>query len=183
MTLIARQELGSAQALITFSSIPATFTDLVLKISGRSAGDTGTASMIYQFNASTSGYSSRYLFGNGSSASSASRTTASSNGITGGRDGDGWITPNSATANTFSSATWYIPNYRSATAKSWSLDATAEQNGTSPFGMEIIAGLWTGTDPITSITITPQNSNSWAANSSATLYGITAGSSGGVVVS
>jgi hypothetical protein len=45
------------------------------------------------------------------------------------------------------------------------------------------AGLWNNTAPITSITLGSLNSASFVTNSSATLYGITKGSSGGVTVS
>ncbi len=113
---------------------------------------------------------------------SGSRTTASANGLTGGRTGEGFIPGSQATASTFSNAEWYIPNYRSAVAKSWSIDAVGETNGTSPLGMEIIAGLWTGTDAITSITMTGAD-GLFVQFSSATLYGVTRGTTPGVTVS
>jgi len=182
MTVIEHIEVGSGgQASITFSSIPADYTDLYLKLSVRCT-DSDFAALIFQFNSSSTGYSARNLTNKNGSVVSGSWTTASSNSITGGRLADGWITSSGQTASTFSSAGFYIPNYTSSSAKSFSLDATGENNGTG-IGQELIAGLWTGTDAINSITLTPQSSTNFVQYSSATLYGVTAGSSGGVTVS
>lgn len=65
--------LGSAAASYTFSSIPATYTDLVVII----AAKTGVAqSHTIQFNSdTTSNYSDTYLYGDGSNAASARDST------------------------------------------------------------------------------------------------------------
>jgi len=171
-------------ASITFSSIPDTFTDLFIKLSLR-----GTSTsiyprpMLYQFNGSTTGYSARTLVAaNALTPASYSLTTMTSNSLTGGRLADGWIAPSNATALTFSNADWYIPNYKSSAAKSHSLDAVAENNSPNPWAAEIVAGLWTGTDPISSILISIADSMSFAEHSTATLYGILAGSDGTTTV-
>jgi hypothetical protein len=52
-TLIESQVLGSSAASVTFSAIPATYTDLVLKFSSRN-DDTGVTETVY---------SSFYLYG------------------------------------------------------------------------------------------------------------------------
>ena len=78
-SLIESQTLGSATATVTFSAIPATFTDLVLIIRAttissnynlRLNGDTGT------------NYSDTYLWGNGSTTVSSRSTNNTVNGIT-----------------------------------------------------------------------------------------------------
>jgi len=185
MTLIEHIEVGSGGAAsITFMNvgdIPSDYTDLLIVMSVRCT-DTDFAALIFQFNGSSTGYSARNLTNKNGSAVSGTWTTATSNSITGGRLADGWITSSGQTASTFSSASFYIPNYRSSVAKSFSLDTTGENNGTG-IGQELIAGLWTGTDPITSITLTPQSSTDFVQYSSATLYGITAGSDGVTTVS
>jgi hypothetical protein len=76
--LIEAQTLGSTTASITFSSIPATYTDLKISISCR--GDAFPSPyntpLAYQFNATTSGYSARDVYGQGSGgAYSAARIT------------------------------------------------------------------------------------------------------------
>lgn len=67
-TLIATQTLTAAAASVTFSSIPATYKDLVLEMV---AQDTASAYFIVRFNGDTaSNYSRTVLRGNGSAASS-----------------------------------------------------------------------------------------------------------------
>jgi hypothetical protein len=174
MTLIAHTELGSAASSITFSSIPATFTDLLIVSSLRSSASGQEQDGQITFNGSTSGYSERMLVGYGNVAASAAASGSRIN----------WAmiaTGASQTSNTFSNSAVYIPNYRTSAAKSVSGDAVAENNATGA-QMRIDAALWNNTDAINSITITVGSGN-FVQYSSATLYGITAGSSGGVVVS
>ncbi len=177
MQVIQHQELASSQASITFSSIPQTYTDLVLVWSTRTSrtGDIN-ADIALRFNGSTSGYNLRSLLGTGSSA--VSRTNPV--GTTGIND---VLAPaSSTTANTFGSGMAYIPNYTSSTAKSVSIDVTNENNATSNY-TQIIAGTWSGTDPITSVSLTDLNSANFVQYSSATLYGVLKGSDGIVTVS
>jgi hypothetical protein len=74
---IATTTLGSTQTSVTFSSIPSTYTDLVLVINAATAS--GTLSSRLQFNSDTSSsgtnYSTTWLVGNGTAASS-SRNSA-----------------------------------------------------------------------------------------------------------
>ena len=61
---------GSAATTVTFSSIPATYTDLVIIWNGSNAGGSGQNTHI-NFNSDTaSNYSRTYLLGDGSSAAS-----------------------------------------------------------------------------------------------------------------
>ena len=171
-TLIAHTELTSSQANITFSSIPATFTDLVLVTSSRRDRSDTTGAMAIRFNGSTSNYSTRALGGNGSSSYSYTVSY-----LQAGEMGNA-----SDTSNTFTSNQTYIANYRVAANKSVSVDAVTENNGTTAFQV-LAAGLWSDTSAITSLSIFPEGGNNFVSGSSATLFGITAGSSGGVVVS
>lgn len=177
MTHIETVTVGSGGAAsITFMSvgdIPSEYTDLVLKLSLRDTGDVGTAFFYIQFNSATTNYSSRLLRGSGSAVSSTTNTSSTSL--------RGRISPNDATANTFGSSEVYIPNYRSSVAKSVSIDSVQEENNTESW-QTITAGLWNDTSAITSIQIFAGNSN-LAQYSSASLYGITAGSDGIVTVS
>jgi hypothetical protein len=174
MQIIQHQELGSAQASITFSSIPQTFTDLLIFTSCRTA-HTGPVwdSIRFSFNGVNTDQTNRYLYGDGALAASAAESSA--------LIGFG-ANSNSATSNTFSNASAYIPNYTAAIAKSISSDGVAENNGTTG-GQIIIANLWNSTAAITSITLTPNSATNFLQYSSATLFGILKGSSGGVTVS
>lgn len=169
-TLIAHTELASAQAEIVFSSIPATFTDLLVVASLRTS--TVNADIGIKLNNSTSNFSNRYLIGNGSSASSGS---AIGNFL-------GTTSRSDMTASTFGNVQVYIPNYRLAAAKSLSSDSVSENNGT--FANQVISAiLWNDTSAITSLSLYSVFGGDLVQFSSATLYGITSGSSGGVVVS
>jgi hypothetical protein len=67
---IATQTLGSAAASVTFSSIPSTYTDLVLVCNFETSSN-AIAGVYIQFNGDTStNYSSTNLIGNGSTAES-----------------------------------------------------------------------------------------------------------------
>lgn len=167
--LIAHQELASTQASITFSSIPTTFTDLLLVVSGRSSVNDLALDCFISFNGSTSNFSARQLYGYGPTVAS-NATARQAGGFPGG----------TSTGSIFSNLQIYIPNYRSSLAKTYSVDSTSENNATTSFN-NIVAGLWNDTSPITSVGVSSGAGGSLLQFSSATLYGITAGSNGVVV--
>jgi hypothetical protein len=175
MTLIAHQELGSTQASITFSSIPATFTDLLVVGSLRTTRSDGFQSQIgILLNGVGTSMSGRNLAGSGSSVSSFTRSTP-------------FVIIGSApaatfTSNTFGSFSLYLPNYTSSANKSFSSDTVTENNATAS-EQAIVSGLFSSSAAISSISFTDLNGHNYVQNSSVSLYGITAGSSGGVVVS
>ena len=167
MQVIEHIELASAQSSITFSSIPQTFTDLYLTLSLRS-GETGVTTATIDLNSTAP--TARYLRGNGATASSGTAPELLFNGST-------------TTANTFSNAGVLIPNYTSSNQKSGSVDLVVENNSASTSVYQYIyALLWNVTSAVTSITIT-DDYNQFVQYSSATLYGITAGSDGTTTVS
>lgn len=175
MTKIATVTVPSGgQAAIEFLSIPQTFTDLWVVASTRGNGGASNRNMNIRVNSSTTGYSERMLDSNGSSASSASTSGSLIN----------WAASNdsAATANTFSNVSIYIPNYAGTSNKSFSIDASTENNATANIN-RITAALWSNGAAITSISLLPESGVSWVQYSSATLYGITKGSLAGVTVS
>jgi hypothetical protein len=152
-------------ASIELLSIPSTYTDLLVKLTGRTTV-AGITSIRMKLNTDTgSNYSYRQLQGSGSAASSGSGSgaSASANEI-------GVINGSDSTSNTFSSTDLYLPNYTSGVAKSWSVDSAEEENATAAF-MRMTAGRWTGTAAISAITFTLPSGN-FAQYSTATLYGI-----------
>jgi hypothetical protein len=175
-TLIASSTVGSGgAATIDFTSIPATYTDLVLKVSARSTDNTGDLGI--KLNTSTSSFSRKVLRGSGSAASS---TSGSDNYV-------GGLNPSTYTASTFGNAEIYIPNYAGSTNKSISVDSITENNATEAFAF-MVASLWSNTAAITGISLYNFTSGNLAEHSTASLYGIsnvTSGSkaTGGVVSS
>lgn len=143
---------------LDFTSIPSTYTDLVLKISGRYSASTFDGHYI-SFNSSTSTFSGRYLYGSGSTTVSGSLARYL-----------GTINGTASTASIFTSTEIYIPNYAGSTNKSFNVDNVTENNATESF-QNLIAGLWATTSAITSISISLPTGN-FVQYSTATLYGI-----------
>jgi hypothetical protein len=174
MKLIESKTLGTAQASIEFTSIPQTFTDLVVVASVRQNSRTsGNGGFVFKltFNASGSNYSSRILRGSGSGVTSYTDTSII---FFGGASDD--------TSNTFGNASIYVPNYTAATNKSVSIDSVNETNGTTAY-QGIAASLWSVTDAINSIQLSGAFGDNLVAGSMVSLYGVLKGSSGGVTVS
>jgi hypothetical protein len=160
--LIASSTVGSGgSATISFTSIASTWTDLVLKVSGRTSWASGDDAIVIKFNGSSSTYSMRRLDGNGSTATS-NNNALSIRAVT-----------NDAikTASTFGSWEIYIPNYAGSANKSASLDAVSENNATAA-NANLVAGLWSTTSAITQIDLTSFNSANFVQHSSAYLYGV-----------
>jgi hypothetical protein len=154
-------------ASIDFTSIPATYTDLVVKMSGRTTySGGGTAYSTFTFNGNTANYSTKNLQGNGATVVS----TNNSGGT--GLMYFGNIPGTTYTANTFASYEIYIPNYASANNKSVSIDSVTENNATTSYA-NLVAGLWANSAAITSISFKPEvGTGDWSQYSTATLYGI-----------
>jgi hypothetical protein len=162
-TPIATTTLGSATQTVTFTSIPATYTDLRLVISNTKHSFAGTGRVfdsVLQFNNDTaSNYSSTNLLGDGSSASSTRSSSATSLQVHWSRASDdpGLLTfdiMNYANTTTYKTAV-----YRSSTA-----NATAAA----------YVGLWRSTAAITEIDVTVSATYTISTGTVLTLYGIKA---------
>lgn len=165
--LIASNTLSSLAASVTFSSIPATYTDLVLRYSYRDNNNgVVQAFATINFNGSSSAvYSSTNLRNNNGNTVTSIRQTNSTY-IEQYPAGSG----SSATANTFGSAELYIPNYGSTSNIPFSSIGFAETNNTTIEAEGIVAGLWRGSAAITSITLTAETN--FVSGSSFFLYGL-----------
>jgi hypothetical protein len=163
-TLISSNVLSSAAASVTFSAIPATYTDLVLRVSARRDNAAASGHFRMRFNGlTTSVYSFTYLTGNGSAAGSTRATSATS-------IQEAETVSDTATANTFSSHEFYIPNYTAAQNKPMSAFSVTENNTTAA-EMSVAAYLLSATAAINEILIYPPSGN-FMAGSSFYLYGI-----------
>ncbi len=160
MAIIEHITVGSGGAAsITFASIPGTFTDLKLVLSSRSSSNGVVDDPVVSFNNSTSNFSGRRMYGDGSGRFSTATTRFIAN-----------TSGNGSTTSTFGNASLYIPNYASGNFKSFSGDGVSENNATTAY-QSIVAGLWSQTAAITTITIS-FGSNSFREYSTASLYGI-----------
>jgi hypothetical protein len=155
---IATVTVGSGGAAnIEFTSIPATYTDLLMVMSLRYDGAQDLVDI--SINNSTANRSQRYFYGNGSGVTNVSNTdliTLANN--------------NNMTANTFSNCQIYIPNYTSSNYKSFSIEMVSENNDTLAYTV-LSAGLWSNSASITSLKLSYAGYN-FVQYSTATLYGI-----------
>lgn len=163
--LIASNTLGSAASTITFNSIPGTYTDLIIILSGKTT--VATEDIEIRFNSdTTTNYSQTSLTGDGTSATSARRTSVDNIRLNGGR---GYWDTTTVSNNVVS-----ILDYANTTTYKTVL---SRANNTAN-GLSAIVGLWRKTpEAITTITLAPTfaASDQFAAGSTFYLYGIQAG--------
>lgn len=165
---IASVTVGSGGATsMSFTSIPNTYTDLVIKISARGTDNSsnGWNQGAITFNSSTTGYSSKLLLGRGD------LSAVSFDGGTSAIDYGFYVSNSVTTSNTFASTDVYIPNYAGSNFKSVSSD-TAQENNSLRGIMGFNAGLWSNSAAITSITLERTSTWTFVENTTATLYGI-----------
>lgn len=171
--LIATATVGAGGATtIDFTSIPQDGTDLYITISAKSGGSWPLISARFNGDTTYTNYVIRTL--DGSSGNAASETNNYSN------EGFGMMPASTDLSNTFGSNAIHIANYTGSTAKNISLDGLYEINSTT-YMIKIIAGSWSGTSAITSITIWNPANQGFSQGSSASLYKFTKGSGGATV--
>lgn len=168
-TLISSNVLSTSAASVTFSAIPSTYTDLVLRYSARLDGGAGSGVGVISLNSAALSMSTTYLFTNfAGSASSGRDSAATSCGI--GYINDGGSTP----SNTFTNAEIYIPNYAVSGVNKQMSTITAMEYESSAFNYGYVGAInVTSTAAITSINIDNVTGGSnFVAGSSFYLYGI-----------
>ena len=156
---IATTTLGSAAASITFSSIPATYTDLRVVFNGTvtEVGET----LYYRFNSdSASNYSITQVYGASGTAASRRLGSATQLSTTFGYSLQG-TTPQMIAFDVFS--------YAGATRKTTLGNHAGDNNGVG--GVDLTVGLWRSTDAITSIYLFCSYLT-FKTGTTATLYGI-----------
>lgn len=159
---ISTTTLGSAAATVTFSSIPGTYTDLVLVCNGGITIAAGNAHL--RFNSDTgSNYSFTDITGTGSAASSARGTNQTScilNSYGYPENDMNW------------NCLVHIMNYSNTTTYKTLLSRSNQADN----GVSALVGLWRSTAAITSIDIISIFSGSpqFSIGSTFTLYGIKA---------
>ena len=162
--LLNKQTLTASAASVVFSAIPQSgYTDLKIVMSARSTTGGGWNDIHITFNGSGT-YKDIFTYGNSNSGASSSDTTQI---ISRGSAG------NSSTASIFGSSEIYIPNYRSSNQKVVSITEVTENNSsaTNSAIIHMAGGLFTGTQAITTVTLT-NGSGSFVTNSSFAIYGL-----------
>jgi hypothetical protein len=163
--LIASTTVSSTVTDITFTSIPQTYTDLILKWSARINVGAGSVNPDLTFNTDTgTNYSRTYV--RGGAATTSSRTSNSTTlSLYAGSTGTDFT-------DTFSSSEIYISSYTGVgTDKPISYSSRTEGNSAvASLYLTAAAGLYRTSDPIDELNF--YNSNGFLSGSSFFLYGI-----------
>ena len=162
-TPIATTTLGSAQASYTFTSIPSTYTDLVLVASGLTSTATTTKLNVGNGSIDTgANYSWTVLSGTGGAANSYRESSVN---FTQNERYANWDGTN--VANTIIQ----IQNYsNTSTYKTW-----LSRGNNAAAGVDAIVGLWRSTSAINQVQISCTNAGrTFNIGSTFTLYGIQA---------
>lgn len=157
-TPIETKTLSSNASTVTFSSIPATYTDLVLVSS--STQSSGPVNSRMRFNGdSGSNYSRTWLAGNGTSAASGRNSNRTSYEL------DYFTSPGTGNLTIV-----HVMNYSNTTTYKTAIDRT----GRAAEGTEAVVGLWRSTAAINAIEYSLDGAGSFVTGSTFTLYGIQA---------
>lgn len=161
---ITTQTLGSAAASVTFSSIPQTYTDLV--IFGNCGTSNAGVTLSMRFNGDTgSNYFEHTMSGNGSAA-----TGSKALSITSAYCNDTVAFNSSLEGNVIIN----INNYSNTTSYKSVLGRVNRPTSGSYPGTGMWANSWSSSSAITSIVIFPTDGSNIITGSTFTLYGIKA---------
>ena len=159
---IATTTLTGTTASYTFTSIPGTFTDLVLTLGNLDVTD--AAQNLLQFNSDTgSNYSRTTVAGDGANTSSGRTTNATSIML------ESTFYP-SFNGNKDYTGIWNIMNYSNTTT----YKTVIGRGSSASVGAGASVSLWRSTSAITSIKIQPAYGYSYNSGGVFTLYGIKA---------
>jgi hypothetical protein len=165
MQLISTTTLSSSAANVTFSSIPQTGTDLIVRISERNDQTT---------------YEGRLTINGAVFTLTGAQSTGS---------GQNFLQPNSQeieafttnvssqTADCFSNTVLCFPNYTSTTTKVFYAEGGSSNYGTDTLRTNVIAGTQSSSSPITTLVFRP-NSGNFVAKTKISLYSVLKGSGG-----
>lgn len=166
---IASTTLGSTQSTVTFSGIPNTYTDLVLKWCARSAHTTNYDVVCIQMNGinTNNNYNWAQISGLGT-------TTGSNGGVGTNLMQSVSVAAGAAVANGFGYGEAYIPGYNINDKKNIIMYGSPASTSTSLFYHDTSAGNIVFTSAITSITLSLPifGGPGFAAGSTFYLYGI-----------
>ncbi len=155
---IATTTLGSSSATITFSSIGSGYTDLRIVLTAKGTAGAGNSAVRFN-NDSATNYSSTFLGGDGSSATSQRNTSDNEIEIDIGGYGS---SPQLYTIDIFS--------YAGSTYKTALSTQSSDQNGSGRVTRSV--GLWRSTSAITRVDLIIVGGGSYDTGTTATLYGI-----------
>ena len=165
-TQIASTTLGAQSATVVFSSIPSTYTDLILIMQPSANIDDENIGL--RFNGDTgSNYSYTRIGANNTAGTYSSSRQSNFTRIN--------TTEATGTSTTLGNliVIAHIMNYANSTTYKTALARSGQQGGTYN-GVELFAGLWRNTAAINSVTVMQGSTRVFQPGSTFNLYGVTA---------
>lgn len=162
--LIAKTTLSSNASTISFTSIPQTYTDLMLWTSLRTDRASSSSDWaVVSLNSSTSNFRGYCMEANGTAITGYANNFPRIVGMG---------TSTDSTANIFGVSWAYFPNYSSTTvSKQFYVDMSVESNATLAY-RDMSASRFDSTSAITRIDFSPRVGTNFLTHSTAYLYGI-----------
>jgi hypothetical protein len=162
---IATTTLSSSANTVTFSSIPATYKHLQIRMFARDSRTATLNNASFRVNGDTAtNYSAHALYGDGASVGSFAAPAQNLAYA-------GTISSASATASAFGVSILDVLDYTNTNKyKTFRALTGFDSNGAG--SSRLFSGLWMSTSAITSITFTPESSGDFVQYSSFALYGI-----------
>jgi hypothetical protein len=167
VTLISKQQLSAPATTIQFSSIPQTFSELILTVFGRTNVAASNSPIFLRFNGdSTGSYDSQNDFLNGSTGGDQSFANSAAE--------IGWLASANAPSNVQSGCRIWIPGYANTTFfKVFSgTGLFINAFSSTQVGGTVSGGNWRNTGAISSITVLLSTAGNMLAGTEARLYGI-----------
>ena len=171
MYLIETKTLASDTTGISFTSIPATYTDLMFKGSLRTSGGSGVHYIRFNNN-STSNYNTRILAARGSTGYSEFITGSSFLTPAGNATIGGSLTYSGTYTDTYSNFEFYIPGYLATDLFKSFQHTVSVANNNSIWDVHTLGGQWGVADSINRVDFINFGSEQFVAKSSISLYGI-----------
>lgn len=170
-TMIALDKItvGTAVSSVTFSSIPSTYTDLVLEMSGSTSGSINNTIRVGNGSVDTgSNYSCTILSGNGSTAVSTRRSNDTS------------FQPNynGYTTTGQSDMTVHFQQYANTSV----YKPILSRSNNAATGVDLVEGTWRSFLAINTIQLLANGGYNWQVGSTFSLYGIKSEANGGGLV-
>ena len=161
---IATTTLGSATASVTFSSIPSTYTDLVLVAFASNTGSDAANTGYMQYNSdSGNNYSDTVVYTNGNTPATFRNNNSNSIGL--------WTIMGNTDTNRRSTIIVQFQNYSNTTTYKTTLNRIGTPTSSGGW-TNMSVGMWRNTNAITSILV--GGGTNWLSGSTFTLYGIKA---------
>jgi hypothetical protein len=159
---IATLSSSGSTSTFSFTSVPSTYTDIIIVSFLRSSYSISSHDTLIRVNNDASSiYSRTYITGNGSSASS-----ARSSNLTGFYAGQ--VQGATSTAGAFSTQIVHLMNYSNTSTNKTFIS----RNNTPTANTTATVGLWRSNSAINQIDILNADGSNWVSGSTSTIYGV-----------